>query len=110
MARLRFASVLTPALAACVSPPTAPPLPLGALTRAESLYADLRDKRDRLDVSIAAGGNSAADGRSVTELARDHNRLRGQLVVYLVGVDSSALHGEDARALGIMRRTLEGDL
>ena len=56
-----------------------------------------RDARDRYDVAVAAG--RPADPGGV-------NRLRARLAARLSEVDSAALAGEDARALGIMRRTL----
>jgi hypothetical protein len=91
-------------LAACASPaPEAAPAP-AELATAESLYADLRSIRDRIDVSIEAGRTPGA--RAI----RRHNALRHDLARSLAAVDSAALRGDDARALGIMRRTLVGDL
>jgi hypothetical protein len=108
---LRFASVLAPALAACASPPSHP-APAGteaALSRAESIYADLRDIRDRIDV-LTASGPSGNSGTPVSSLILTHNRLRAAAAARLAELDSSALKGDDARALATMRRTLARDL
>ncbi|MBA3258424.1 MAG: hypothetical protein H0T68_03025 [Gemmatimonadales bacterium] len=81
--------------------PLAPAGP--ALAHAESLYTVLRTIRDRIDVA-------AASGRSTPELIPRHNASRDRLVSHLAAIDSSALAGDDARALGVMRRTLARDL
>jgi len=100
-------SVLLPLLAACSSPP-GPPIPARAsLAAAESLYADLRSIRDRIEVSLEAG---RADTTPFAALVLGHNAVRENLARSLAAVDSAALRGEDARALGIMRRTLARDL
>ncbi len=97
-------------LAACSSPPSAAPAPAGVLAAAESLYLDLRDLRDRIDVAGSAGRTAASDGTPVAALARRHNELRGVLVARLGAIDSSTLAGDDARALGTMRVALVRDL
>ena len=94
-------------LAACAGPRTMP-APAAAeggagLAAAESLYAELRDLRDRYEVATAGG-------RSVGALAPRHDSLRARLAVRLAAVDSAGLDGEDARALGVMRGTLVRDL
>jgi hypothetical protein len=48
--------------AACSSPPPAAPAPSGVLAAAESLYLELRDLRDRIDVAGSAGRTAATDG------------------------------------------------
>lgn len=94
------------ALAACSSPAPMPgPAPAG-LARAESLYADLRSIWDRIDVELEAGRTDAA----FVTLVLSHNSARGNLTRSLATVDSTPLRGDDARALGIMRRTLARDL
>jgi hypothetical protein len=85
-------------------------VPDGALAAAESLYLDLRDLRDRIDVAGAAGRTAARDGTPVAGLARQHNRLRRGLITHLSGIDSSALATEDARAFRTMRVALDRDL
>ena len=77
---------------------------------AESLYLDLRDLRDRIDVAGSAGRTAASDGTPVAALARRHNELRQTLVTRLGAIDSSALAGDDARAFGTMRIVLGRDL
>ena len=77
------------------------------LAQAESLYADLRDIRDRTDVDLEAGHSSAGDG---THLFSTYNAVRDQLAGSLTRLDSAALRSDDARALGVMRRTLALDL
>jgi hypothetical protein len=100
---------LLPILAACASPSTSPH-PAGApLARAESVYADLRGIRDRIDVSIEAGRTRLPDGTPLSRLIHTHNTLRNDLSNDLAAIDSSRLDPEDARALGTMRRTLVKD-
>jgi hypothetical protein len=96
--------VVVALLAACSAPPA--PAPAGALAAAESLYLDLRDLRDRIDVAGSAGRAAARDGTPVAELARRHDELRRTLVARLGAVDSSALDGDDARAFATMRVAL----
>ena len=77
-----------------------------SLSAAESLYADLRDSRDRIDVTLASGIDAA---RLADSVAR-YNALRRTVTGRLAAIDSTALTREDGRALGIMRRTLARDL
>ncbi len=105
-----IAAVLVAAMGACAGPPSAP-TPTGAtLAAAESLYADLREVRDRIDVSAAAPRTTAPDGIPLAALSTRHNELRGALATRLSAADSAALRHDDARALGTMRRTLERDI
>ena len=100
-----------PFLAACTSPPALrAPDPAGSLAAAESVYHNLRDLRDRIDVVGFAGRTSARDGTPVSVLARRHHELRRHLVERLGAVDSSALAAHDARAYGAMRAALARDL
>jgi hypothetical protein len=96
-------------LAACVSPARGPS-PAGPLAAAESLYLDLRDIRDRIDVTGSAGRTIATDGTPIPALARRHNVLRQALLGRLEAVDSSGLSPGDARAFGIMRAVVAADL
>jgi hypothetical protein len=48
-------------LAACSSPPGSPTPARASLAAAESLYADLRTIRDKIDVSIEAGRTGSTD-------------------------------------------------
>lgn len=108
--RLSLAVGLAPALAACASPlPFASPV-RAELAVAESVYADLRTLRDRLDVSIATGRPGLPDATPLGTLVPEHNELRADLVRRLTALDPSGLRENDARALGIMRRTLNQDL
>jgi hypothetical protein len=97
-------------LAACSAPVTGGPTPAAPLAAAESLYLDLRDLRDRIDVAGAAGRTTLAGGTPVAALAARHNRLRGTLLTRLEAVDSAALAEDDARAFGTMRAALTRDL
>jgi hypothetical protein len=97
-------------LAACAQSPAADPRPAGPLTAAESLYLDLRDVRDRIDVAGSAGQATTDDGTPVATLARRHAELRRELVARLGAVDSAALVDDDARAFGIMRQVLAREL
>ena len=82
--------------------------PGSTLARAESLFADLRDIRDRIDVNMETDRTGAGDGAK--HLINSHNEVREQVAATLAAVDSAALLPGDARALGIMRRTLATDL
>ncbi len=96
------------ALAACSS--LAPPAPAPAeLAAAESLYADLRGMRDRIEVMLEAGRPGRA-APAFDAMILSHNAVRDDLAQRLAAVDSAALRDDDARALGIMRRTLAQDL
>jgi len=98
--------LLFAALVACTSAP-APPAPSAgarALAAAESGYADLRDLRDRIEVAKSGGRPVPA------ALALRHDSLRSRVAANLAAVDSSALSGDDARALGLMRLAIARDL
>jgi len=99
-----FGPVLLSVLAACASPPGSPTPARASLAAAESLYADLRTIRDRIDVSTEAGRTGSTDA------ILGYNALRDDLARSLAAVDSAALRGDDTRALGVMRRTLVRDL
>ena len=101
------------ALVAACAPSTglAPaPAATGTLAAAESLYIDLRDVRDRLDVAASAASATASDGTPVATLARRHADLRLAVVGRLGAVDSAALAPDDRRAFAAMRRALARDL
>src|SRR5688572_4693863 len=98
------------ALAGCGSRAPENPRAASPLAAAESLYLDLRDVRDRIDVAAAAGRDTASDGTSVAALAARHHELRRAVVERLDAVDSARLAADDRRALATMRRALERDL
>jgi hypothetical protein len=79
---------------------------LARLATAESLYADLRTLRDRIDVSEASGRL----GHIPSALVREHNSLWKDVTGRLAGIDSQSLDSVDLRALALMRRTLGRDL
>jgi len=89
--------------AACASPRTTPVGPASRLAPAESLYLELRDIRDRIDVQTEAG---QAHVLAKEGLVARHNTLREQISSSLATLDSTTLGSEDARALGTMRTTL----
>jgi hypothetical protein len=112
----RPAAMLVAALA-CTSQARSPaPAPESAtavgasIAVAESIYAVTRDLRDRIDVALAGGRHEIAGGMTITALLPRYDSLRTRLESRLSAIDSSALGAEDARALGIMRRTLSRDL
>jgi hypothetical protein len=98
------------ALAACAPHSSAPSPAPAAAAVAESTFADLRDLRDRIEITTAGGKRESPEGVPLSILARWHDDLRRVLVPRLSGIDSSALAGEDRRALAVMRTTLERDL
>src|SRR6185437_12986773 len=65
------------------------------LAVAESLYADLRDARDRIDVTLAAGLNRTPDDTSLAGWITAHNALRRVVAARLDGIDSGGLPDED---------------
>lgn len=81
-----------------------------ALTRAESVYADLRALRDRITVSSSAGRRESPEGAPLTTLARRADSLRAALAPTLGAIDSVPLNAEDRRALAVMRRMLDSGL
>jgi hypothetical protein len=83
-----------------------PPRPAGPLATAESLYLELRDVRDRIDVAASAARDVGSDGTPLPALAARHHQLRGEVVERIGGVDSAALSDADRRALDVMRRAL----
>ncbi|HVJ99881.1 MAG TPA: hypothetical protein VM365_03420 [Gemmatimonadales bacterium] len=98
------------ALTGCASRAAETPPPAGPLAVAESLYLDLRDVRDRIDVAAAAARNVASDGTPVSALAARHHELRRAVIERIAAVDSAQLSTEDRRAFGVMRRALSRDL
>jgi hypothetical protein len=98
------------ALTGCASRAAETPPPAGPLAVAESLYLDLRDVRDRIDVAAAAARNVASDGTPVSALAARHHELRRAVIERIAAVDSAQLPTEDRRAFGVMRRALARDL
>jgi hypothetical protein len=103
-------AIIAAACAARSVIPAAAPRGGPSVAAAESSYAGVRDLRDRLDVAIAAGAGTTPDGTRLEALAGRYDSLRIELATRLAAVDSAALAGEDARALGLMRRTLARDL
>jgi hypothetical protein len=98
------------AVTGCGSRAAENPKPGGPLAAAESLYLDLRDVRDRIDVAAAAARAVASDGTPVSALAARHHELRRAVLERTGAVDSAQLSAEDRRALGVMRLALERDL
>ena len=89
--------------------------PLSAPTQselavAESLYADLRDVRDHIDVTVASGRTRITDATQTAAWIQNHNTLRRSVAARLAAIDSATLRGDDRRALGVMRRTVERDI
>ncbi|MGZ8398759.1 MAG: hypothetical protein ACXWWN_06965, partial [Gemmatimonadales bacterium] len=107
---LAIALGIAAAVAACSSPVPRPSPAPTELARAESLYADLRRMRDRIEVNVEAGHTGGAEAKPFAALVTSHNAVRNDLVRSLATVDSAALRADDARALGTMRRTLARDL
>ena len=107
---LAIAVSLLPLVGGACAAPARPAPARAPLAAAESAYASLRDLRDRYDVATEVGRTAAADGTPLAALAERHDSVRRQLAELLAAVDSGALRGDDARALGTMRRTLAGDV
>jgi hypothetical protein len=98
------------ALLGCGSRAAEKPRPAGPLAAAESLYLDLRDVRDRIDVAAEAARPVASDGTPVSALVARHHELRRAVIERMEAVDSAPLSEEDRRAFGVMRRALQRDL
>jgi hypothetical protein len=98
-------------LARCAAAPSgSQPPPQADLAPAESLYADLRDSRDRIDVTIASGRTGIDAQTPVAAYIMGYNGLRRNVAARLAAVDSSTLREDDGRAFDVMRRTLGRDL
>ncbi len=97
---------------ASTSSPTAPaPAPApAALARAESVYADLRALRDRIDVTAASARTTSLEGTSLDTLIRRYHHLRRGLAPRLDAIDAGSLPRDDARALAVMHGALAGEL
>jgi hypothetical protein len=110
--RRRFFSALLlgSGVLACARPSLGARSTPSELAAAESLYADLRDARDRIDVTLASGLNGIHDAPPVATWITAHNALRRTVAARLDGIDSAGLQGEDRRALAVMRRALQRDL
>jgi len=81
-----------------------------ALAAAESLYLHTRDARDRIDVLDASGRDTTPQGIARAALVQRYDTLRQALALRLERTDSASLDPTDARALRVMRRTLDRDL
>jgi hypothetical protein len=101
---------MTAVAGACAAPHPPASRPDATLATAESVYADLRGLRDRLDVAAASGRTGANDATPFGALVLAHNALRTELGRRFAAIDSTALRADDARALGTMRSTLARDL
>ena len=97
-------------LVACAHQPSGTGAGPSQLALAESLYADLRDARDRIDVTLASGLNGIHDTTPLAAWITAHNALRRTVAARLEGIDSAGLQGSDRRALAVMRRALQRDL
>ncbi|HEX6435020.1 MAG TPA: hypothetical protein VFZ87_12290 [Gemmatimonadales bacterium] len=110
MLRARLTCPLLLLLLGCAGPqPGHTPAP-SQLAAAESLYADLRDIRDQIDVALAAGHNGITDVTPVGFWIHSHNQLRAALAARLPAIDSTTLGTADRRALRVMRATVERDI
>ena len=106
----RYALFFAPLFLGCAGRQSRPAPATSQLAIAESLYADLRDLRDRIDVTLASGGSGITDARPISASILGHNNLRKSLAKRLLAIDSTSLEGDDRRALRNMRRTLSQDL
>lgn len=106
---LRPAGLLL-ALAGCAAPSAAPMPAAAELAAAESLYADLRELRDRYEVTSAAGRTATPEGVALPVLVDRHDALRRRVEAGLEAADSAFLGSEDARALGRMHAALAREL
>jgi hypothetical protein len=98
------------AFAGCAAHPAAPSPAPTTLAAAESAFADLRAIRDRIEITTAGGRRESPEGIALPVLARRHDQLRSAVAARLSSIDSSALAGDDRRALAVMRAALQGDL
>ncbi|HYC33912.1 MAG TPA: hypothetical protein VEB59_16595 [Gemmatimonadales bacterium] len=98
------------AVLACAPRGPAPTIPTQGLAPAESAFADLRELRDRYEVSTAAGRAATPEGLPLADLSARHDSLRVRVSAALAGIDSAGLGGEDRRALAAMRKALAAEL
>ena len=98
-------------LASCSTKrPPEPAADLGPLASVESRYADLRELRDRYEVSAASGRDATPEGLPLATLTRRHDSLLTQVRFLLAELDSAGLGSIDQRALGSMRKSVRQDL
>ena len=103
-------AVLAAVSVGCASRRPVPPPAASSLAPAESLYLELRDIRDRIDLRIEAGPSRRFVTAKLEDMVDRHNALRDRFASALAEVDSARLGAEDARALQVMRTTLARDL
>ena len=108
--RLAVAALALAGSAACARPAflpgTARPEPAARLARAESLYAELRDASDLLDVTEARGADRAEGGLaldSLRVLVRSRRALVQRALDALPEAEAGTLGVDDRRALATMR-------
>ena len=95
--------------AACTSVGPGPAAP-GGLAVAESLFGDLREVRDRYEVTAASGRTESPEGVALAELIAHHDSLRERVATRLEALDAASLDREDGRALATMRQAVRRDL
>jgi hypothetical protein len=105
-----FLLILAAVLASCSARAPSTAHATADLAGAESLYADVRTARDRIDVSTAAGHTGITDATPLAAMILGYNGSRKALAPRLAAIDSATLRKDDARALGGMRRTLAREL
>ena len=111
MRALTFAlAALASVSSACASHRTAPAAAASSLATAESLYLELRDLRDRIDLRTEVGKPRRSVTVKLDALVADHNALRQRISSALEDIDSIGLGADDARALEVMRTALARDL
>jgi len=80
-----------------------------ALSAAESAYLDLRELKDRIDVTRARGARATPQGVELSDLLARYRAARGHVRSALPSEAGAGLGSEDRRALEVMRRALEKD-
>jgi hypothetical protein len=104
------ALLLVSELLACARPSPGARSTPSELPAAESLYADLREARDQIDIALALGHTGITDVTPLPIWTRNHNALRRSVLSRLAAIDSTGLGQDDRRALEVMRRALDRDI
>jgi hypothetical protein len=103
---LLAAGVVLSAGCGSTRPRTTSPAARSALAVRESLYREVRDLRDEIDVTRARGADASVEGASLAELLRRYRERRTRLVGSLASLSGASLAGPDARAFAVMRHAL----
>jgi hypothetical protein len=109
VSRIAAAALAVAALGSCGLPLALVDRPL-PIREIEELYQATRTLRDEIDVTRSRGSITTTAGVALTDLVVRYNTARAELERALSAGAAPPLSEQDDRALGVMRRTLAGEL